>query len=63
MEAIAKSFPKARAMPIIYTSTPVIGVPPEALYKKLLEGEDPETGVPVIDEIINVLTKPHIRIG
>jgi hypothetical protein len=59
MEAIAKSFPKARAMPIIYTSTPVIGVPPEALYKKLLEGEDPETGVPVIDEIINVLTKPQ----
>lgn len=56
MEAVARSFPKARALPIIYTRTPVIGVPPEALYKKLLEGNDPETGKPVIDEILDVLT-------
>ena len=57
MEPVARSFPKARAMPIIYTRTPVIGVPPEALYKNLLEGNNPETGRPVIDEIIEVLTK------
>ena len=57
MEPVARSFPRARALPIIYTKTPVIGVPPEALYKNLLEGNNPETGKPVIDEIIDVLTK------
>lgn len=46
-------------MPIIYIATPVIGVSPEALYNKLLTGNDPETGKPVIDEIIEVLTKPQ----
>jgi hypothetical protein len=57
MEPVARSFPRARALPIIYTKTPVIGVPPEALYKNLLEGNNPETGKPVVDEIIDVLTK------
>jgi hypothetical protein len=57
MEIVARSFPKARTLPLIYTRTPVIGVPPEALYKNLLEGNNPETGKPVIDEIIDVLTK------
>jgi hypothetical protein len=45
-------------LPIIYTATPVIGVSSEALYKKLLEGNDPETNKPVIDEIIETLTRP-----
>ena len=58
MEAVAKSDPKAFALPIIYTPNPVIGASPEVLHKKLLEGNDPETGKPVIDEIIEVLTKP-----
>ena len=46
-------------LPIIYTPTPVIGASPETLYKKLLEGNDPETGKPIIQEIIEVLTKPQ----
>ena len=59
MEAVAKSDPKAIALPIIYTPNPAIGASPEVLHKKLLEGNDPETGRPVIDEIIEVLTKPQ----
>ncbi len=57
MAAVARSFPRARALPLIYTPIPVIGVSPENIYKKLLEGNDPETGKPVIEEIIEVLTK------
>jgi len=59
MEAVVQSFPKAMALPIIYTQTPVIGVSPENLYEKLVKGNDPETGKPVIDEIIEVLTRPQ----
>ena len=59
MAEVARSFPKARALPLIYTATPVIGVSPENIYKKLLEGNDPETGKPVIEEIIEVLTTPQ----
>lgn len=59
MESVAKSFPKAMSIPLIYTQTPVIGISPENLYKKLLEGNDPETGKPVIDEIIEALTSPQ----
>ena len=59
MEAVAKTDPRAMVLPIIYTPNPVIGVSPEVLYKKLLEGNDPETGKPVIDEIIEVLTRPQ----
>ncbi|HEY95499.1 MAG TPA: hypothetical protein G4O15_11250 [Dehalococcoidia bacterium] len=59
MEAVAKADPRAIALPIIYTPDPVIGMSPDTLYKKLLEGNDPETGRPVIDEILDVLTKPQ----
>ncbi|MFC1947028.1 UGSC family (seleno)protein [Chloroflexota bacterium] len=59
MEAVAKADPRALALPIIYTPDPVIGMSPDTLYKKLLEGNDPETGKPVIDEILDVLTKPQ----
>ncbi len=59
MEAVARTNPRAMVLPIIYTANPVIGVSSEALYKKLLEGNDPETGKPVIDEIIEILTKPQ----
>jgi hypothetical protein len=59
MEAVAKSDPRAIPLPIIYTPNPVIGASPEVLYKKILEGNDPVTGKPVIDEIIEVLTRPQ----
>jgi hypothetical protein len=42
-------------LPFIFTPHPVIGMPPEALYG-YLEGNDPETGKPVISEIIDALT-------
>jgi hypothetical protein len=58
MVVVAKSYPRAVVLPIIYTPNPVIGVSPEIVYKKLLEGNDPETGKPVIDEILETLTKP-----
>ena len=44
-------------LPFIFTPHPVIGLPPEALYA-YIEGNDPETGKRVIDEIINALTEP-----
>ena len=44
-------------MPFIYTPHPVIGLSPEALDRYIV-GNDPETGKPVIDEIIDILTKP-----
>jgi len=59
MEAVARTDPRAMVLPIIYTPNPVIGVSPEVIYQKLLEGNDPETGKPVIDEIIEVLTRPQ----
>jgi hypothetical protein len=57
MEAVVKNDPRAIALPFIFTPNPVVGISSEVLYKKLLEGNDPETGRPVIDEIIDVLTK------
>ncbi len=45
------------ALPFVFTPHPVIGLPPDALYA-YLEGNDPETGKRVIDEIIDALTKP-----
>jgi hypothetical protein len=45
------------ALPFVITPHPVIGMPPEALYA-YLEGNDPETGKRVIDEIVDALTKP-----
>jgi len=59
MEEAAKTHPKARVLPFIYTSSPVISLSREALYKKILQGNDPETGKTVIDEIIEVLTQPQ----
>jgi hypothetical protein len=59
MERVAKTYPRAIALPFIYTPTPVIGLSHEILYKKILEGNDPETGRRVIDEIIEVLTTPQ----
>jgi hypothetical protein len=57
MEAVARSDPRAMVLPFIYTAGPVIGISSEALYEKLLEGNDPETGRPVIEEIIDILTR------
>jgi hypothetical protein len=59
MEAVARAYPRAMVLPIIYIPNPVIGVPLEVICEKLLEGNDPETGKPVIDEIIEVLTRPQ----
>ena len=42
---------------MIFTPHPVIGLSPEALDKYIV-GDDPETGKPVIQEIIDVLTRP-----
>jgi hypothetical protein len=33
MEAVAKTYPRALVLPIIYTPNPVIGVSPETLKK------------------------------
>lgn len=44
-------------LPFIITPHPVIGLPAEAL-DAYIEGKDPQTGKPVIDEIIDALTKP-----
>ena len=59
MEKVAKSHPRARALPFIYTLNPVIGLSRDVLYKEILQGDDPETGKSVIDEIIEVLTRPQ----
>ena len=47
----------AASLPFIYTPHPVIGLSPEALDKYIV-GNDPDTGRPIIDEIIDLLTKP-----
>ena len=57
MEGVAKDNPTAASLPFIYTPHPVISLSPEAL-DKFIVGNDPNTGKPVIDEIIEVLTKP-----
>ncbi|MBN1190306.1 MAG: hypothetical protein JXA46_11180 [Dehalococcoidales bacterium] len=44
-------------LPFTYTPHPVIGLSPEAL-DAYLTGNDPDTGRPVIDEIVETLTKP-----
>jgi hypothetical protein len=59
MEAVARTDPRATVLPIIYTANPVIGLSSEALYQKLLEGDDPRTHKPVIAEIIDILTRPQ----
>ncbi len=57
MESVAKDNPRAASLPFIYTRLPVIGMSPETL-DKYIAGNDPDTGKPVINEIIDVLTKP-----
>jgi hypothetical protein len=54
---VVKGDPRAASLPFIYTPHPVIGLSPEALDRYIV-GNDPDTGRPVIDEIIDVLTKP-----
>lgn len=46
-----------QTIPFVYTPHPVIGLTPEALDKYIV-GSDPATGKTIIDEIIDVLTKP-----
>ena len=46
----------AANLPFVYTPHPVIGLTPEALDKYIV-GKDPDTGTPIIDEIIDLLTK------
>jgi hypothetical protein len=50
----------AASLPFVYTPHPVIGLSPEALDKYIV-GNDPDTGKPVIEEIIDLLTKPVSR--
>jgi hypothetical protein len=57
MESVAKSNPRAASLPFIYTPLPVIGMAPEVL-DRYIAGNDPDTGKPVIREIIDALTKP-----
>ncbi len=54
---MVKANPRFAPLPFIYTPHPVIGLSPEALDKYIV-GNDPATGRPVIEEIIDVLTKP-----
>jgi hypothetical protein len=44
-------------LPFIFTQHPVVGMSSEVLYG-YIEGRDPGTGRPVIEEIIEALTKP-----
>ncbi|MDD5338487.1 MAG: hypothetical protein PHG35_03630 [Dehalococcoidales bacterium] len=46
-----------QTIPFIYTPHPVIGMSPEALDRYIV-GSDPDTRKPIIEEIIDVLTKP-----
>jgi hypothetical protein len=57
MESVAKSNPRASFLPFIYTPQPVIGLATE-IIDSYITGNDPDTGKPVIDEIIDALTKP-----
>jgi hypothetical protein len=57
MESSAKSDPRAAPLPFIYTPLPVIGMSAEVL-DGYITGNDPDTGKPVIGEIIDTLTKP-----
>ncbi len=57
MESVAKSNPRAASLSFIYTPYPVIGLSPEVLDRYIV-GNDPDTGKPVINEILDVLTKP-----
>lgn len=54
---VVKGNPMTAPLPFVYTPHPVIGLSPEALDAYIV-GKDPETGKVVIDEILDVLTKP-----
>jgi hypothetical protein len=56
---LAKDFVKYSKMPLpwIVTPHPVIGLPPDAL-DAYIEGNDPQTGKPIINEILDALTRP-----
>ncbi len=56
MESVAKS-DRGHFLPFIYSPLPVIGMAPEVL-DRFIGGNDPDTGKPVIREIIDALTKP-----
>jgi hypothetical protein len=56
-KTVVNADPRAAVMPFIYTPHPVIGLSPEALDKYIV-GNDPETGKPIITEILDLLTKP-----
>lgn len=53
----AEADPRGAVLPIIYTPHPVIGVSPET-HDSYIVGPNPITGKPVIEEIIDLLTKP-----
>jgi hypothetical protein len=57
MQSVVKDNEKAATLRFIYTPHPVISLSAEAL-DKFIVGNDPETGKPVIDEIIRTLTQP-----
>lgn len=57
-KSVADGNPMAAALPIVFTPHPVIGVSPETLDKYII-GEDPVTHKTIIDEIIDVLTRPQ----
>jgi hypothetical protein len=55
MEFSAKNNPRFASVPFIYTPYPAVGVSPETLDGYIV-GNDPDTGKPVIDEIIENIT-------
>jgi hypothetical protein len=57
MESVAKGDQRGASLPYIFTPHPVIGLAPEIL-DGFIVGNDPDTGKPVIEEIIDTLTKP-----
>jgi hypothetical protein len=61
MESVVKNNPKASSLPFIFTPQPVIGMAPE-IIDSYIAGNDPDTGKPIIGEIIDMLIKP-IRVG
>jgi hypothetical protein len=56
MEGVAKDNPRTASLPFIYTPSTVVGMSPEVLDKYIVSN-DPDTGKPVIEGIIDVLTK------
>jgi hypothetical protein len=56
-KTVADRDPRVASLPMVYTPHPVIGMSPEALDRYIV-GSDPDTGRPVIDEIIDALTRP-----